>query len=80
MLFDVESFPIATINAVLSDNQGAVLEVGGALTESLAVNISLHGKTVSKTATVSVSTSGGEVRVTKIQPVVITAAQDNHGP
>ena len=66
MLFDVESFPIATINAVLSDNQVAVLEVGGALTESLAVNISLHGKTVSKTATVSVSTSGGEVCVTKI--------------
>jgi polyisoprenoid-binding protein YceI len=76
MLFEVASFPTATINAALSDSQIAALKAGGAETESVAVSISLHGKTVSKTANLSVSASdGGDVRVTTTQPIVITAQE-----
>ena len=75
MLFEVANFPTATIEAVLSDSQVAVLKAGGDQTESLSVNISLHGRTVSKTAHVSVSASGGDVRVTTTQPIVITAQE-----
>ncbi len=75
MLFEVANFPTATIEAVLSDSQVAALKAGGDQTESLSVNISLHGRTVSKTAHVSVSASGGDVRVTTTQPIVITAQE-----
>jgi polyisoprenoid-binding protein YceI len=75
MLFEVASFPTASIDAVLSDSQIAVLRAGGARAESVSVNIRLHGKTVSKTANVSVSSSGGDVRVTTTQPIVITAQE-----
>ena len=75
MLFEVASFPTATIDAALSDSQIAALKAGGAQTESVAVSISLHGKTVSKTANLSVSVSDGGVRVTTTQPIVITAQE-----
>ncbi|NCG06546.1 MAG: YceI family protein [Gammaproteobacteria bacterium] len=75
MLFEVANFPTATIEAVLSDSQVAALKAGGDQAESLSVNISLHGRTVSKTAHVSVSASGGDVRVTTTQPIVITAQE-----
>ena len=76
MLFEVASFPTATIDAALTDSQIAALEAGGAQTESVAVSISLHGKTVSKAANLSVSASdGGHVRVTTTQPIIITAQE-----
>ena len=75
ILFEVASFPTASIDAALSDGQIAALRAGGARAESVSVNISLHGKTVSKTANVSVSSSGGDVRVTTTQPIVITAQE-----
>ena len=75
MLFEVASFPTATIDASLTDSQIAALEAGGAQTESVGVSISLHGKTVNKTANLSVSASGGDVRVTTTQPIVITAQE-----
>ena len=75
MLFEVVSFPMATIDAALTDSQIAALEAGGAQTESVGVSISLHGKTVNKTANLSVSASGGDVRVTTTQPIVITAQE-----
>ena len=75
MLFEVASFPTASIDAALSDSQIAALRAGGARAESVSVNIRLHGKTVSKTANVSVSSSGGDVRVTTTQPIVITAQE-----
>ena len=75
MLFEVASFPTATINAALTDKQIAALEAGGAQTESVGVSISLHGKTVNKAANLSVSASGGEIRVMTTQPIVITAQE-----
>ena len=75
MLFEVASFPTATIAAALTDSQIAALEAGGVQTESVGVSISLHGKTVNKTANLSVSASGGDVRVTTTQPIVITAQE-----
>lgn len=75
MLFEVPSFPTATIDAALTERQIAALEAGGPQTESVGVSISLHGKTVNKMANLSVSTSGGDVRVTTTQPIVITAQE-----
>jgi polyisoprenoid-binding protein YceI len=75
MLFEVASFPVATIDAALTDGQIAALKAGGAQTESVSVSISLHGKTVNKTANLSVSASGVDVRVTTTQPIVITAQE-----
>ena len=75
MLFEVASFPTATIDAVLTDGQIAALMDGDAQTESVGVSISLHGKTVNKTVNLSVSVSGGDVRVTTTQPIVITAQE-----
>ena len=75
MLFEVASFPTATINAALTDKQIAALDAGGAQTESVGVSISLHGKTVNKAANLSVSASGGEIRVMTTQPIVITAQE-----
>ena len=75
MLFEVASFPTASIDAALSDSQIAALRAGGARAESVSVNIRLHWKTVSKMANVSVSSSGGDVRVTTTQPIVITAQE-----
>ena len=75
MLFEVASFPTATIDAVLTDSQIAALKAGGAQTESLGVSIGLHGKTVNKTANLSVSASDGDVRVMTTQPIVITAQE-----
>ena len=75
MLFEVASFPTATIDAALTDKQIAALEAGGAQTESVGVSISLHGMTVNKPANLSVSASGGDVRVTTTQPIVITAQE-----
>ena len=75
MLFEVASFPTATIDAALTDKQIAALEAGGAQTESVGVSISLRGKTVNKAANLSVSASGGEVRVMTTQPIVITAQE-----
>jgi polyisoprenoid-binding protein YceI len=75
MLFKVASFPAAIIDAELSDSQVAALKAGGIQTESVSVNVSLHGKTVSKTANVLVSASGGDVRVTTTEPIIITAQE-----
>jgi len=75
MLFEVVSFPTATIDAALTDSQIAAVKSGGAATESVGVSISLHGKTVRKTANLSVNTFGGDVRVTTTQPIVITAQE-----
>ena len=76
MLFEINSFPTATIDAALSDSQIAALKDGGAQTESVALSISLHGNIVSKTVDLSVSACcGGDVRVMTTQPIVITAQE-----
>ena len=75
MLFEVARFPRATIVAALTDSQITALKAGGAQTESVGVSISLHGKTVNKDANLSVIATDGAVRVTTIQPIVITAQE-----
>ena len=75
MLFEVAIFPTATIDEALTNSQIAALEACGAQTESVALSINLHGKTVSKTANLSVSASGDDIRVMTIQPIIITAQE-----
>ena len=73
MLFDVASFPSATVKATLSPAQVMALRDGGTVTESVALDVSLYGTTVSKTAELLVSVLDDEVRVTSTQPIMITA-------
>lgn len=73
MLFDVASFPSATVKATLSPAQVMALRGGGTVTESVALDVSLYGTTVSKTAELLVSVLGDDVRVTSTQPIMITA-------
>ena len=73
MLFDVASFPSATVKATLSPAQVMALRGGGTVTESVALDVSLYGTTVSKTAELLVSVLDDNVRVTSTQPIMITA-------
>ena len=75
MLFDVASFPQATVSAQLSDAQLMALKSGGSVAESVSVSVALHGKTVSKQVELAAAQSGDMVRVTTTQPIVITAAE-----
>ena len=75
MLFNVASFPQATVSAQLSDAQLMALKSGGSVAESVSVSIALHGKTVSKQVELAAAQSGDTVRVTTTQPIVITAAE-----
>lgn len=75
MLFNVASFPQATVSAQLSDAQLMALKSGGSVAESVSVSVALHGKTVSKQVELAAAQSGGTVRVTTTQPIVITAAE-----
>lgn len=75
MLFNVASFPQATVSAQLSDAQLMALKSGGSVTESVSVSVALHGKTVSKQVELAAAQSGDMVRVTTTQPIVITAAE-----
>ena len=73
LLFDVASFPSATVKATLSPAQVMALRGGGTVTESVALDVSLYGTTVSKTAELLVSVLDDDVRVTSTQPIMITA-------
>ncbi|RPH08582.1 MAG: YceI family protein [Alteromonadaceae bacterium TMED101] len=73
MLFDVASFPSATVKATLTPAQVMALRGGGTVTESVALDVSLYGTTVSKTAELLVSVLDDDVRVTSTQPIMITA-------
>ena len=73
MLFDVASFPSATVKATLSPAQVMALRGGGTVTESVALDVSLYGTTVSKTAELLVSVLDDDIRVTSTQPIMITA-------
>ncbi len=75
MLFNVASFPQATVSAQLSDAQLMALKSGGSVAESVSVSIALHGKTVSKQVELAAAQSDDTVRVTTTQPIVITAAE-----
>ena len=75
MLFNVASFPQATVSAQLSDAQLMALKSGGSVAESVSVSVALHGKTVSKQVELATARSGDTVRVTTTQPIVITAAE-----
>ena len=75
MLFNVASFPQATVSAQLSGDQLMALKSGGSVAESVSVSVALHGKTVSKQVELAAAQSGDTVRVTTTQPIVITAAE-----
>ena len=73
MLFEVEKFPTATVQATLSASQLEALNAGGSVSETVKVTVSLHGMSVDKSAALSVGVSEGGLRVTSTQPIVVTA-------
>ena len=75
MLFNVASFPQATVSAQLSDAQLVALKSGGSVAETVSVSVALHGETVSKQVELAAAQAGDTVRVTTTEPIVITAAE-----
>ena len=75
MLFNVASFPKATVSAQLTQDQLNALESGGNAAASVAVAVTLHGNTVSKMADLTAARTGDTVRVTTTQPIVISASE-----
>ncbi len=75
MLFNVASFPKATVSAQLTQDQLNALESGGSAAASVSVAVTLHGNTVSKMADLTAARTGDTVRVTTTQPIVISASE-----
>ena len=75
MLFNVASFPKATVSAQLTQDQLNALESGGSAAASVSVAVTLHGNTVSKKAELAAGRTGDTVRVTTTQPIVISASE-----
>ena len=75
MLFNVASFPQATVSAQLSDAQLVALKSGVSVAETVSVSVALHGETVSKQVELAAAQAGDTVRVMTTQPIVITAAE-----
>ena len=73
MLFEVGKFPTATVQATLSTSQLDALNAGDSASETVKVTVSLHGVSVDKLAALSVGVSEDGLRVTSIQPIVVTA-------
>ena len=75
MLFNVASFPKATVSAQLTQEQLNALESGGSAAASVSVALTLHGNTVSKKVELTAARKGDTVRVTTTQPIVISASE-----
>jgi polyisoprenoid-binding protein YceI len=75
MLFNVASFPKATVSAQLTQDQLTALESGGNAAASVSVAVTLHGNTVSKKAELAAARTGDTVRVTTTQPIVISTSE-----
>ena len=73
MLFEVGFYPEAVITAQLDAEAVAAMSDGGVT--SVALNIDLHGQTVTKDALLSVAVADQGVRVTTIQPILLTASE-----
>ena len=72
MLFEVGLYPEAVITTRLDAGSMAVLS-GGGLT-NVALQIDLHGQTVTKNAQLSVAVSDQGVNATTTQPILLSAA------
>ena len=73
MLFEVGLYPEAVITAQLDADAVAAMSDGGVT--SVALNIDLHGQTVTKDALLSVAVTDQSVRVTTNQPILLTASE-----
>ena len=72
MLFEVGLYPEAVITTQLDAGSMAVLSGGGVT--NVAVQIDLHGQTVTKNAQLSVAVSDQGVNATTTQPILLSAA------
>ena len=73
MLFEVGLYPEAVITAQLDTEAVAAMSDGGVT--SVALNIDLHGQTVTKDALLSVAVTDQVVTVTTTQPILLTASE-----
>ena len=73
MLFEVGLYPEAVITAQLDTEAVAAMSDGGVT--SVALNIDLHGQTVTKDALLSVAVTDQGVTVTTTQPILLTASE-----
>ena len=73
MLFEVGLYPEAVITAQLDAEAVAAMSDGGVT--NVALNIDLHGQTVTKDALLSVAVTDQGARVTTTQPILLTASE-----
>ena len=73
MLFEVGLYPEAVITAQLDTEAMAAMSDGGVT--NLALQIDLHGQTVTKDAQLSVAVTDQGVSATTAQPILLTAAE-----
>ena len=73
MLFEVGLYPEAVITAQLDAEAVTILSSGGVT--NLALQIDLHGQTVTKDAQLNVAMTDQGVSATTTQPILLTAAE-----
>ena len=73
MLFEVGLYPDAVITAQLDAEAIAAMSDGGVT--NVALQIDLHGQTVTKDAALNVAVSDQGVSATTAQPILLTAAE-----
>ena len=73
MLFEVGLYPEAVITAQLDAEAIATMSDGGVT--NVALQIDLHGQTVTKDAQLNVAVTDQGVSVTTTQPIMLTAAE-----
>ena len=73
MLFEVGLYPEAVITAQLDAEAIATMSDGGVT--NVALQIDLHGQTVTKDAQLNIAVTGQGVSATTAQPILLTAAE-----
>jgi polyisoprenoid-binding protein YceI len=74
LLFETAEFPNATVTADVDAAVLAAVAEGGTVGTEIPVKLSLHGMEQTVTASVTVFSDGGNLRVMSSRPVILSAA------
>ncbi|MBO6555942.1 MAG: YceI family protein [Pseudomonadales bacterium] len=76
MLFEVETYPNATITSTIDVDDFTGLEAGQSITRDIRLSIDLHGAQISRNAKVKVTRSADTVfEVSSLGPILVHASQ-----
>ena len=74
MLFETELYPKATLTAAVDMDKVMALQSGDYTTMGVNFTLDLHGSSKTYTSAVTVARLGGEIHVSTVQPLVVSAA------